>query len=342
MKASNVRTNQSLILDNLVVDPSLARRLPPTIALQYHALPVAKDNGHITVAMATPEDQLARHAVASALDAELYAVQGDPAAIDELLTEIWSEETTQPLRLLVCDNAGPAAREVRAYARHLSDLLHAQLDFFQTDSPTNSTLAKLVGTAKHSHDLVIFGEPAQTPLKRMFLGPAGCGAAERLPTSVLIVRGPSWPLKRILLVTRGQSGVDDPAVDWLVRLAQPSKAAITVLALVPAMPAMYQKAMTAMPHGPNDWLTTDTPLGRQLRQIAQHVVNWEMQGKLRFRQGPPERQIRREAAAENYDLMIIAADPHDWVLRRLLGGLVKPLLRWTERPVLVAKSIIDK
>ena len=39
----------------------------------------------------------------------------------------------------------------------------------------------------------------------------------------------------------------------------------------------------------------------------------------------------------NRDLIVIAADPGDWWMRRLLRELIKPLLRWIDRPVLVTK-----
>jgi nucleotide-binding universal stress UspA family protein len=125
-------------------------------------------------------------------------------------------------------------------------------------------------------------------------------------------------------------------VDWIIRLAQPSNAAVTVLAIVPDMPAICNQAVR-MPCGLADWLATDTALGRQLRRIAQRLENWGAESTLRFRQGSPERQIQREVVEENYDLIVIASDPPSWWLRRLLGELVTPLLQWANQPVLVAK-----
>lgn len=134
--------------------------------------------------------------------------------------------------------------------------------------------------------------------------------------------------------------MDDLAVNWLIRLAQPSSAKTTVLALTPPTSAMCQRAATCMPHGVADWLDTDTPLGYQLRQISRQLVNWEIDGSLHFRQGSPSQQIQREITEGNYDLIVITADPHDWWVRRLLGEVVNPLLHRADRPVLIAKSII--
>jgi nucleotide-binding universal stress UspA family protein len=199
---------------------------------------------------------------------------------------------------------------------------------------------KTLERASCQQDLVIFGEPDQSLVNRILAGSAACKAAEHLPSSVLIARQPRRPLKRILLVTRGYE-TDNIAVDWLVRLTQASHATATVLALVPISPVIYQRAATAMPHGLMDWLATDTPLGHQLQRIAQKLANWEIEGRLHFRQGSPNEQIQQELSEGGYDLVVISAEPEDWWQRRLLGEVVNPLLNKANRPVLIAKSTIS-
>lgn len=334
MKTSGTHPTQYLTLDELTVNRKVARRLPPVLAFRYHALPVGKENGSITVAMADPDDRAACEAIATALGAELYVVQSDQLTIDERLAQLWPQEADHFLRLLVWHHASPNADEVQTYAQYVGNLLNGHLrDYHSLDKP-EPTFSDLVKEVGHGCDLVIFGEPCQSLIGRLLSGPADCKAAEQMPTSVLIARRPRWPLRRILLVTRGQC-LDIVAADWVVRLAQPSRAAVTVLAVQPPMSGTESQALAG--GGLADWLTTDTPLGRELRQIAQHLVNWEIDGKLRFRQGLPDWQIKSEVAEGDYDLIIIAADPADWWLRRLLGRLVSPLLGWIDRPVLVAK-----
>ncbi len=335
METPVARTAQHLALDSLVIVPKLARRLPATVAFRYHALPLAEDNGCITVAMADPDDTVARGAVAAALDSKLYLVRADPIIIDGLLAETWPEERHHHLRLLVTYQDSPIAEQVQAYAQYLCDLLGGHLNDFQRLAPAGATFDDLVEEAGHSHDLVVFGEPDQSLIERLFSGSADLKASELVPTSVLIARRPRWPLKRMLLITRGHE-TDDVAVDWIIRLAQPSNAAVTVLAVVPDMPAICDPA-ARLQCGLADWLATDTTLGQQLRRIAQRLVNWGTESTLRFRQGSPERQIQCELAERDYDLIVIAADHSSWWLRRLLGELVTPLLGWVDRPVLVAK-----
>ncbi|MBN1218626.1 MAG: universal stress protein [Anaerolineae bacterium] len=343
MKAFNAYPTQHLTIDDLIVNRKVAQRLPPAVAFRYHALPIAKDNDHITVAMANPCDMIAREAIAVSLGMQPYVVQGNQAMIDQQLAEIWPDKAHQPiLNILIYHQDSPIADEIKDYARYLGNLLNGQLSYFQLGDNDNETagFSELVDEANCNQDLVIFGEPDQSLVKRILSGPAGIKAAERLSTSVLVARQPRWPLKKILLVTRGYE-TDNTAVDWLVRLAQPSHAITIVLALVPPSPAMYQRAATYMPHGLVDWLATDTPLGHQVRQIAHQLTNWEVDGRLHFRQGSPSQQIQRELAEEDYDLIVIAADPNDWWLRRLLGEVVNPLLHKADRPVLIAKPTIS-
>ena len=334
MMTSRHRVSRYLTLDNLIINRKIARRLPATLAFRYHAIPVGKANGNITVAMADPYDQPACKEVAKALETELFVVQGDLTAIDEQLAELWPAEPSHSLRFLVSQGDSPVAAEIQAYARYLGQLLNAQLTDCRGADRAETTFDDLIEGAKHNVNLVIFGEPCQSLLGKLVTGSIGCKAAEQMPTSILITRYPRWPLRKILLITRGQ-GLDNVAVDWIIRLAQPSGAAVTVLAVQPPLSGPDSRAVAG--GGMSDWLTTDTPLGQQLRRIAQQLVNWDIEGKLRFRQGPPDWQIKAEVNEGDYDLVVLAADPEDWWTRRILGRLIGPLLGWVDLPVLIAK-----
>ena len=269
-----------------------------------------------------------------------HVIQGAPVVIDKRRAEAWLEKPQHtPLRLLIFHQASPIAGQVEAYAQYLSNLLEGQLSYYKSETRTNINLNDLAEQANHGYNLVVFGEPNRSWLKELLTDPAGCQAVNRLPMSVLVVRQPCWPLRRILLITQGHE-TDSVAVDWLLRMAQPSSASVTILALGPDMSPMYQQAMIDMPQGLSEWLIKSSPLGQQLRRIAERLGNWEIEKNLQFRQGSPEQQIQSEVDEENYDLITVAADPSDWWRRRLLGEVVNPLLRWIDRSVLVAKPTI--
>lgn len=327
---------QYLTLDGLTVNLTVARRLAPVMACRYHALPVAEANGRITVAMADPDDPVAREAVVSALGAPAYVVRGNPAAIDALLAELWPGVLQRSPRLLVCTHSSPATDEVSAFALALGDLLDARIGHFNPKTGTKDPCEALAREVERSgYDLVVWGEPEQSLSQRLLSGPAYCQAIEQVPTSLLMVRRPRLPLGRLLLVIRGED-IDSLAMNWTVRLAQPSGAAVTVLAVVPPVPAMYD-GWARMQVGLDALLTTDTALGQQMRRVGRCLVDWEVEGRLQLRQGEPQVQIQYEVAEGDYDLIVVATKSHDWWRRWLMGDQVRSLLRWADRPVLVAK-----
>jgi len=160
-------------------------------------------------------------------------------------------------------------------------------------------------------------------------------ALSGLSASVLLVRRPSWPLHRILLLIQGEAW-DEEATDWTLRLAEPSGASVTALAVVPPVPAMYH-GLARMEGGLAELLVTDTPLGREMRQVARRLVDRGVEGTLRLRQGSPEWEIRRELVKGHFDLLVIGGAFRSGVRRLVLGDLAASLARIVDRPVLVAR-----
>ena len=319
----------------LHIDPELARRLPRELALRLQVVPVARANGRITVAMADPDDMETRDAVADVLGGRPYVVHAEPAAIDRLLTEIWSKGALAPLRLLVYHQSSPLNEELEAYAQFLGDLLGAELTYFQASGQPDTSIHGLIEEAICKQDLVIFEEPSQTFIERVLSRPGSCKSPDRISTSELIVRQPRLPINKVLLVARGTS-LDNVAVEWVVRLSQRSNASVTILATVPPISAT-DDAASQIDNGLADQLAAETILRRQMRLIGWQMEHWGIEGSLRFREGSPARQIMRETIEGNHDLIVMGADPKDGWLRHLLGETVCPLLRWADRPVLIAR-----
>jgi nucleotide-binding universal stress UspA family protein len=334
MENARPRKAGYLALDKLAANPRVARRLPADLACRFHALPVAEDNGRVTVVMADPDDAAARDAVTSALGMASCLVQGDPAAIDALLAEIWNAEAGRSLRVVACALPTDTDDVMWDYAQAMTHLLGARISRLDTVAEMDA----LVAGEGARHDLVILSEPRHPLVTRLLARSTdrAPGSQPRsLPLAILAARRPRWPLGKILLVIWGHE-TDEVAVDWVVRLARPGGSAVTVLAVVPPAPAMYG-GRARMNQGLPVLLASDTALGRQMSQAAQHLVDWEIEGKLKLRQGPPDWQIRRELAEGNYDLIALAAKPRSGWLRWLEGDQIGSILGWTDRPVLVAK-----
>ena len=335
-KASRLRY---LKLDSLAADPQLARLLPPEVAWRYHALPLAEDHGRVTVAMADPGDTVAREAVVTALGSQACVVQGDPVAIDTLLATIWESTAQCPPNVQVFGIADPDGDEVWVYAQALGGLLGARADLLDPMRAMDA-LFQEGGT---QCDLVVIGWKDRSLIHRMLSQPvtdeltaAGRGG---VPFGVLVARRPRWPLEHILLVLCCE-GADDGAVDWALRLAQPSNASITILAIVTPVPTMYH-GLSRMEQSVAALLTTDTVLGRQMRQVARRLAECKVDGIFRLRQGVSDQQISQEVLGGDHDLMIMATKPCRWWLRQLRGDPLCSLLNGVDRPVLLARPTME-
>jgi hypothetical protein len=339
MEKACSQTTSYLALDRLAANPRLARRLPADLARRFHALPLTEDNGRITVAMADPNDAAARAAIAAALGLESCVVQADLLAIDAVLAEIWGRLPPPVLELGVCAFSRPVPGELWRYAQALAGLLLARLACLEgVDGIDASSPEGLCS----QHDLLIFGDPEEPLLRRLLRStPEGASGPEGrgLPLALLAARQPRWPLKSILLLICGEEG-DGAALDWVLRLARPGETCVTVLAVVPPAPTTYGQR-TQLARGLPALLTAGSSLGQQMRRVARSLVDREIEGTLRLRQGPPDWQVRRELAAGDYDLIAMADRSCRWWQSWLEGDLIGQLLPWVDCPMLIAKRRME-
>lgn len=325
-----------LTLDEFTVDTGLARRLSPELAWRYHALPLAEDHGRVTVAMADPDDAEARQAIVAVLGPGSCVVRGSPLTIDVRLAEIWGNEARRPMEMRVATFPEPLPDELWDYARSLSALLGAQLQ--QTSMAAAASGPEAVG-ASADCDLVVFAKRGHPLIRRLLSGPTAKRTASSeqgaLPFAILVTQSPRWPLKRILLLVCSERA-DDAALEWTLRLARSSAAAVTALVVVPPVPLMY-RGLAGMEQNLAALLATDTALGKHMRGVAARLSECGIDGTLRLRQGTPDQQIARELADGDHDLVIVASRPCGWWLRQLKGDLICSVLSWVERPLLLAE-----
>lgn len=330
-QATTSRGVRSLVLDHLDLDREVARRLSPTVASRHHALPVAVRDRRVTVAMADPTDTAGREAIASDLGVEPCIVQGDRISIDRLVAELWCKGEQPGSQMLAYAPAGCYVDEISLYAEYVSNLLGASLNH----APQEAGIDALTEWTGEGCELLILGKPEKSFCQTLFSWSLELMALSRLSVSMLIAQRPSWPLQRVLLVIKGDAS-DGQAMDWTLRLAEPSGARVTALAVAPPVPAMYH-GLSRMESGLAGLLATDSPLGRQMRRVARRLVDQSVEGTLLLRQGSPEWEIRRELANGHYDLLVVAMSPGDGVRRWLLGDLAVGLTRVVDRPILVAR-----
>jgi nucleotide-binding universal stress UspA family protein len=275
-------------LQGICVNPEVARRLPFSLACRYQALPVAEDDGHLTVAMAHPNDVEARRAILAALppisprsttacpatecsagagdgtevdtrEMSVYLVRGDPVVIDSLLADAWPGRARRALRLLVVDTIQGRVG-LHDYAQALGRLLGAEASFATCDDAA----------------------------------PPADAALEDWPK----------PLKKLLLVVQGDDDPSGPAaLAWAVRLARRSSATVTILAAVPPGPPR------SSPREENGLAALLTAESTVVSQVAQKLVQAGIAATLRLRQGSLDQQLHREVIETHYDLVLVSSKP---------------------------------
>lgn len=328
MPAPTVYPEWSPTPADFTFNPEVARRLPSVLAFRYLAIPMAEESGRVTVLIADPYNQEATEQIAAALHHQPYFVKSDPASINHLLLQTWPAPEPPILRLLVAAPPGPIAAPFRAYVQRLGNLLSSQIIYLSL-SEKDDVLEALGQQA----DLVALQEPARPWLTQLLHGCLAQNLIRHIPTSILLARQPRWPLRHLLLVIKGDKG-EGAILSWVLRLAQPVSASVTLLAITPAHSWLYNREGRAI-QGLAALLEPDTMLAQQVRQMAQQITQAGLQGELRLRQGPPAEQIRQEITASDPDLVIAVSqsDPP----ARWSGDPTMALLRSLNRPLLLVK-----
>ncbi len=329
----NCKTRSYLTIDVIDSSPRLASKLPSHLARQYHAIPIASDKKRVTVAMANPEDPVARKAIRSAVISPATLVKADSTIIDSLIAKCYSETSNAPLKFLAWTPDEKVNPVNQTYIQSFTKLFNADLTWFESSEKKSEAFSSLVEDIKTLNiDLLISSCPADSLQQRLALVPGEKKILHHCSTSLLTLKTPRWPIKQILLVLQDHH-IDGCAVEWAIRLAHASKASLTILPVIPAVPAMYAD----MQHDLTKLLSSDCHLGSHLHQVARRLVDWEIPGTIKLRDEDPEWQIRWEVDEGDNDLIIIGADLQNRFRNLVVKDLVLPLLTWVHIPVLISQ-----
>ena len=298
----------TLPLGGMCVNPEVARRLPFDLACRYQALPVAEDDGHLTVAMAHPNDMEARQAILAALPPSGPRSAATYPATPACATGMAPEQRQHPApeqHRHIAGAQGPTEVNTGGMSVYLVRGEPVAID---------SLLADVwPGLARRAlHLLVVAGSQGQAGVRDYAHALGSLLGAESISTASTDAAAPSAdtpengpnPIRKLLLVVQGGDDPSGPAcLAWAVRLARTNDAAVTILAVVPPGPS--QSLL-----GDEDDLatlltTSDTVVG----QAAQHLVQAGIVATLRLRQGSLAHQLHREVIETDYDLVLVGSKP---------------------------------
>jgi len=325
--------------DGLRVNPRFASLLPPDLAYRYHALPVAGIGDQITVAMADPGDSEARQVISNVIGSSTCVVQTNQDTIDRLINEFWEKPANPSMILLSCSTSSASSAGVNSYTCTLADIMGATICKFETAKAGKQIYQEIRREVERLNpSIVIISGIAISNRRRFIEGSLENKLVDQLSPSILVVRKPRWPLRRILLVLRNVNG-DQASADWTIRIAQPSFSDVTVLPLTMPIPVIYEHVYH-MRSSIADLLTSSSTIGRNLRQVARRLVDSEINSTLRIRPEPLEYQVRFELVERAYDMVVIASEPDSPHSRLVNGDVISPLLGCANCPILVAKPQI--
>lgn len=284
----------SLDLENLVLDWALMAHVPLDLARYYLALPLASEDGIVSVAMAYPQDGTAVAVLADVLDAPVVPVRAPAAAIRCALDDYQTVATPCLPRVLAWSNDDRHTDFVSAVATRFATALEAAMTLI---------------TARDLDGVLNVARAGRYALTVVHL-PAGVEPSLLLPHApapLLLLRNGLQHLERVLIALRGYSA-DEQILNWLAPLL--SKGTTVTL-----MPVARPEAGNHLP------LLVDEVADGHLRACLYHPALRDARAFVKFRQGQIVRQIGQETEEGNYDLVVIAAEGHGYFVGRILAAI---------------------
>lgn len=239
-------------------------------------------------------------------------------------------------RVILIYEDGPA-EAWEAFARYVSELLGAETVFRQRPRGAGRGCGAWWRDTVEAGDLLVVERRERSTMER-FLGRVP--ETRRLVEAgvpVLFAREPRWPFDRLLLVLR-DTPTDEPAIRWTLRLSAAGATEVTILPVVPSLPALYAQGSRGQPDL-EVLLEPGTPTGKKVDQIVRALLKVGVpEVAVHQQRGAPVWQISEELAVSDYDLLVIGAESGSRLYRWFTGELLPPLLRRCPIPVLVARE----
>lgn len=274
----------SIHLSDIPIDTELVNQIPYGLALYYLALPLARENGSVSVAMARPDNRAALAALRGLLANNIVPIQGSAEEIRAAIIRYHSQEQPVAPRILAWSETAEMQSAV-AYMANLCgtslDVPVTWLDGTQVDSETMLTIAR-----EGRYALTVLTVPTDIPLPMLL---------RRSTTPMLLVRGDHCRLQRLLFVSRGFAS-DNHVLEWMMPVWKKGKSATWLPLLHSSLPGVVGS------------LSVNSSVRKQIEQRLQRLEQHHIPVQLRLRQGPLADQVAAEALQEMYDLLVIAAE----------------------------------
>ena len=277
-------------LTRIELDTELLARVPLGLCRYHQVLPLAREDGRVSVAMVYPHNTAARDMLANLLDAEIVSVQIGEAALQQAfqrLAALVGVSTDEPPHIMLhapgVDDAALLVRLARTLAAGEGGGCAC------IESPEISAVATLAAAGASHSRLAALPMTDAAAWDELVL---------HTPTSLLLAATDVAPVTRILVVLRGH-GADMQALAWAAAIALAEAADLTLLVLTEAPAADLQSL-----------LDPESQAGHHLAAAVRLVMTQGVEPRLRLRQGDCIRQIAEEVATHRYDMVALCAERH--------------------------------
>jgi len=169
--------------------------------------------------------------------------------------------------------------------------------------------------------LVVVGSRGLDALDRFMLGSVSTRVTQHAPCSVLVVKQPPRPIRRVLLATDG-SVSSEKALQFLLREVRPKGVEVTVVSVLP-----FRERYPAV------WNSTKALIHLYAEKLAEAGYRTEEVFKL----GHPADEIIKAATKERSDLILAGAKGLGAIARFLLGSVSTKLVQHSACSVLVVR-----
>jgi len=284
-----------LSLKQIAVDPALVRLLPRRLAYYHLALPIARDDDHITVAVALSDNPKVIALLGAALNAPVMLVRSPQDEIKAILDTVWQAQGDihQPNILAWVDSSAQQS-DVRPYAELFAAAFSAETTIIDSNHSTLETALQIVSEGYFS---LLVANESSNELPSLL---------NRAQSPILLVQGEQRSIQKVLVVLRGHTP-DRSVLDFIMPLVKFYHAQITLLAV--AQPVSEHITTSNI----SDLLSTNSSFGAHIEDCVNLLNEAHIPGQLKLRQGVtlnPEDEIATEASQDQYDLIAIAAEAY--------------------------------
>lgn len=293
------RRHLSLDGADMALDTALMARMPREVAVYYLALPLASEDGALSVAMAHPENETALMVLGDLFGAPIVPVHVRTETLHCMLRRHY-KEMPGSTRKILCWSA--EASDTRMVAHLAAAFAAPNPDAVTTLASNDRDLETVLEVIRSGNfGLAVLAPPPKQPLARF---------SEQSPASLLLLGSKEPRLPRALVTLRGYAS-DRHMLDQLSPLLQLS----TYVTLLPLLQSDQEEALRLVPQNGSG--------KRHLHRCLQHAGLNPAHTFVRFRQGPAIQQVVDELRQEAYDLVAISAEGNGHFVSGILATIEK-------------------